>query len=148
MPEPADIPQKIAETVVTGAVGGPVGTVAKAVTFVLKLVDGAHERSIRDKAREKLNCPHIVVCPHETFNTRQTDMIDYVKASMGMAFVYESVALGHHSSDFNVKPISTQTIRYCKGEDGKASWTDSPAKNVMSCGRCMLDRVGNYLPPK
>ena len=74
-------------------------------------------------------------------------MIDYVKATMGMAFVYESVALGHHSSDFNVKPLSTQTIRYCKGEDGKPSWTDSPVKNVHSCGRCSYERVANYLQP-
>ncbi len=147
MPDTADIVEKLAEKAAASA-AGPVGGIAQKIMTVLKFADGVYERSVRDRAREQLNCKHIVVCPHGTFNTRQTDMIDYVKQTMGMAFVYDAVALGHRSSDFSVKPISTQTIRYCRGEDGKPSWTDSPAKLVMSCGQCLLDRVGNYLPPK
>ena len=141
MPSAADIAEKAAEYAASTAAGA-VGAPARIITTILKLADGSHERSVRDKARELLNCKHIVVCPHGTFNTRQTDMIDYVKEKMGMAFVYESVALGHHQSDLSVKALSTQTIRYARGEDGKPSWTDSPRKITMSCGFCMRDRVG------
>lgn len=120
---------------------GPAGTAAKWAMKVLKFADSQHEKSVRDKAREILGCKHIVVCPHNTFNTRQTDMIDFVLQTCGMAFVYESVALGHISSDMDVKRLSTQVIRH-EFVNGKSSYTDYPKKNTMSCGHCMRERTG------
>lgn len=135
-----DIIQTIIENTAT-IPAGPAGTVAKWAMKALKFADSQYEKAIRDKAREALGCKHIVVCPHGTFNTRQTDMIDYVLQSCGMAFVYEGIALGHPSSDMDVKKLSTQVIRHVF-VDGKSSYTDYPKQNVMCCGRCLREKTG------
>jgi hypothetical protein len=137
---PDGIIEKAAQSAIVSATG-PAGTVAKYAMKVLQFADSQNEKRIRDKAREILGCKHIVVCPHGTFNSRQSDMIDYVKHSRGMAFVYESIALGHPCDDMDVKRLSTQVFRH-QFVDGKDSFTDSPKHNAMSCSRCMTERVG------
>jgi hypothetical protein len=115
------------------------------VDLVLKVVDSQHEKAVCKKAQEALGCKHIVVCPHRTGNPRSVDMIDYIKTTRGMAFVYESVALGHPSSDLDVKKLSTQVYRH-EFVGGKSSFTDSYRGGVMSCGHCMRDKVGGMTP--
>ena len=131
---------KAVEAGVEFAAGGPVGTVVNKAMSVLKFADGQVEKAICKEAQEKLNCKHIVVCPHGTFNTRKTDMIDYVKAIGGMAFVYKSVALGHHQADFKCAILSSSPLRGVV-VDGKRTYTDSPIERTLSCNRCLHERT-------
>lgn len=141
------VAEKVVEKVVTEAVeagatfvaGGPVGYAVGKVKDVLKFADGQIEKAICREAQKRLNCKHIVVCPHGTFNTRKTDMIDYVKKSGGMAFVYKSIALGHHQADFKCAILSSSPLR-CVVVDGKRTYTDSPLERAWDCNRCMSER--------
>ena len=120
--------------------GGAVGYVANKAMDVLKFADGQIEKAVCREAQEKLQCKHIVVCPHGTFNTRKVDMIDYVKKTGGMAFVYKSIALGHSQANFRCAQLSSNPIR-CVVVDGKRTYTDSPIEMAMSCTICMGDRA-------
>jgi hypothetical protein len=125
----------------TFVAGGAVTYAAKKAMDVLKFADGQIEKAICREAQEKLRCKHIVVCPHGTFNTRKTDMIDYVKKTGGMAFVYKSIALGHHQKDFKCASLSSSSIR-CVVVDGKRTYTDSPIAMAWDCNICLSERVG------
>jgi hypothetical protein len=143
MPDLADVAVKVAERAFSSAVG-TVGGIATKIKFVLKIVDSQVEKVIRDKAREILGCQHIIVCPNGTFNTRQTDMIDYVQETGGMAFVYEGVALGHSQRSFDVKRISTQVFRATYDYDKvnkKYGYTDDPRANTSTlCDQCLWEK--------
>jgi hypothetical protein len=124
----------------TFVAGGGVAYAAKKAMDVLKFADGQIEKAICREAQEKLRCTHIVVCPHGTFNTRKTDMIDYVKKTGGMAFVYKSIALGHFQADFKCAQLSSNPIR-CVVVDGKRTYTDSPIERAWDCMHCAADRA-------
>lgn len=133
---------KAVEAGVEFVAGGPVGTVVGKTMDVLKFADGQIEKAICKEAQERLNCKHIVVCPHGTFNTRKTDMIDYIKKTGGMAFVYKGVALGHHQANFRCAALSSNPLR-CVVVDGKNTYTDSPnAMMTDSCSRCLHEKYG------
>lgn len=147
MPDLAEVAVKAAEKIISGAVGA-VGSVAGKINSVLKIVDSQVEKAIRNEAREILGCEHIVVCPKGTFNSRMTDMIDYVKQTSGMAFVYGGVALGHRQRDFDVKRVSTQVVRATTYDKTKKEYgfTDEPLHEVSMCWECFNKRVGGAVP--
>lgn len=120
--------------------GGVVGYAANKAMDVLKYADGKVEKMRCKEAQERLGCRHIVVCPHGTFNSRQRDMIDYIKKTGGMAFVYKSIALGHPSPDFKCAILSSSPFR-CILVDGVRTYTDSPVEKTMDCATCMHERV-------
>ena len=93
-------------------VGGPIS--GGAITFIAlynKVVDKKCEE-VRDKAREKLHCAHIELCPEKIANTPTSNMRDYVIEHQGMAFMFDGVALCHAQAEFGVKTLSTWVMRW------------------------------------